>query len=214
MKQMPKPSYLKSIRDLLLVCSICALLGNQVGCSLLDKSMEKSSRKGAIEDSPSAQEKSPTALNQGRRSEATDSSELKEQISLLEKRLDSKKEREQYSKILPWLKNHSEQIEFLKQPNLEKRNQWILKNKLYSRPSSPSPEMKALIGNQDIALGMPADFVIKSWGEPVARDISGNPLNRNERWKYIRTLATSDGYRQEKRFVYFEGGKVVGWETE
>jgi len=30
----------------------------------------------------------------------------------------------------------------------------------------------------------------------------------------LRYVATPDGYRSEKRYVYFESGKVVGWETE
>lgn len=210
-----KSAFQGSFRNIFFVFLISTFLGSQLGCSLIEKSMKKSSRKGPVdEDTSSARAPSPTHSTQGRPTEAADLPELRDQISLLEKRLETKKEKEQYSKILPWFKSNSEQIEFLKQPNLETRNQWILKNKIYTRSNSPSPEMKALIGSQDIALGMPADFVIKSWGEPIARDISGNPLNRNERWKYLRTLATSDGYRQEKRFVYFEGGKVVGWETE
>ncbi len=203
----------RSLRSALLLLSFGGFVLTQAGCSLIEKSMKKSTRKGPLDESSPSYEQTTPSVNSARQAE-TDSPELQNQIFLLERNLESKKEKEQYSKILPWLKDDSERIEFLKQPNLEKRNQWILKNKIYSRSSSPTPEMKTLIGNQDIALGMPADFVVKSWGEPITRDISGNPLNRNERWKYVRTLPTADGYRQEKRFVYIESGKVVGWETE
>lgn len=61
---------------------------------------------------------------------------------------------------------------------------------------------------------MPAEYVKKSWGEPVNIEVSGNPIYRNERWQYNKQVATPQGYKQEKRYVYFEGGRVVGWETE
>jgi hypothetical protein len=61
---------------------------------------------------------------------------------------------------------------------------------------------------------MPQDYVRRSWGEPVNVEISGNPIYKNERWKYQRQVSTAQGFRKETRFVYFEGGRVVGWETE
>jgi hypothetical protein len=71
-----------------------------------------------------------------------------------------------------------------------------------------------LMQSQDIAIGMPMDYVVKSWGDPLIREVSGNPLFKNEKWKYSRSISTQDGFKQEKRTVYFEGGKVVGWETD
>lgn len=172
-------------------------------CTVLEKSMQKSSRSGSFQEQ--------STLNGDPSSEP---SELKSQIQDLERKLETRKEKEQYSKLLPWLRDDQEKIDFLKQPNLEKRNKWALEKKVFARPQYPSPEMKRLIDNQDIALGMPMDYVSKSWGEPSSKDVSGNPLMKNERWRYNRTISSSDGYRQEKRFVYFEAGKVVGWETE
>jgi hypothetical protein len=34
-----------------------------------------------------------------------------------------------------------------------------------------------------------------------------------ERWNYHRFTPGSDGYQKENRVVYFESGRVVGWET-
>lgn len=132
----------------------------------------------------------------------------------MERTLGSKKEREQYSKVLPWLKNDEEKISFLSIPSIEGRQQWINKNNLWSRSQAPQEEIKSLIETQDIAVGMPQDYVRRSWGEPMSVEVSGNPIYKNERWKYQRQVSTAQGFRKETRFVYFEGGRVVGWETE
>lgn len=135
-------------------------------------------------------------------------------VRQLEKRLSARKEKEQYSKILPWVKDDAERIEFLNIPTLEGRQAWILRNKIWERSKTPDSEMKAIIESQDISVGMPMDLVKKSWGEPMTVDISGNPVYKNERWKYQKFVSAPDGYKKETRYVYFEGGRVVGWETE
>jgi hypothetical protein len=181
------------------------------GCSIFEGSLKRSAREDAPIQNSMHQQKSNVGSGF---SETSELSEIKTQIRILEKRLETRKEKEQYSKILPWFSDETEKIDFLKQPNLEAKNRWLLKQKILLRPKSLSAETKSLIDNQDIALGMPSDFVKKSWGEPTAKEVSGNPLNRNERWRYVRSISSSEGFRQEKRYVYFEGGKVVGWETE
>jgi hypothetical protein len=138
----------------------------------------------------------------------------RQSVRNLEKTLNSKKEREQYSKVLPWLRTDQEKATFLSIPTVEGRQQWINKENIWARSQAPQTEMKDLIETQDIAVGMPQDYVRKSWGEPQGVEVSGNPLYKNERWKYQRQVSTSNGYRQETRFVYFESGRVVGWETE
>lgn len=132
----------------------------------------------------------------------------------LEKSLNSKKEKEQYSKVLPWLKNDDEKVSFLSIPSLEGRQQWINSHRIWDRSQAPQAEMKALIETQDIAMGMPQEYVKRSWGDPLSVELSGNPLYKNERWKYQRLSSSPSGYRKETRYVYFEGGRVVGWETE
>ncbi len=147
---------------------------------------------------------------------ADDLHEIKnrQKVRDLERTLGSKKEREQYSKVLPWLKNDDEKAAFLNIPTVEGRQQWINKQNIWARSQAPQAEMKELIETQDIAVGMPQDYVRRSWGEPASIEVSGNPIYKNERWKYQRQVSTSQGYRQETRHVYFESGRVVGWETE
>lgn len=138
----------------------------------------------------------------------------RQKVRELERTLASKKEREQYSKVLPWLKNDSEKVAFLSIPSIEGRQQWINKNEIWGRSQAPQEEIKDLLESQDIAIGMPQAYVKKSWGDPISIEVSGNPIYKNERWKYQRHISTAQGFRQETRYVYFEGGRVVGWETE
>ncbi|MGE5085399.1 MAG: hypothetical protein ACM3MG_03805 [Bacillota bacterium] len=132
----------------------------------------------------------------------------------LERTLSSRKEKEQYSKVLPWLKGDEEKIAFLSVPSIEGRQQWINKNNIWDRSTAPKAEMKEILETQDIAVGMPQDYVRKSWGDPLTIEVSGNPIYKNERWKYERFTTSPEGYRKETRIVYFEGGRVVGWETQ
>lgn len=132
----------------------------------------------------------------------------------LENRLESRKEKEQYSKVLPWLNGDDEKIELLSIPGLEGRQAWINEKGLWKRARSLAPEVKETIDMGDISLGMVQEHVRKAWGEPQQVEVSGNPIYKNERWRYMKHISTPDGYRQESRTVYFEGGRVVGWETE
>lgn len=137
----------------------------------------------------------------------------RKKLRQLERTLDSQKERLQYSKILPWFADDQEKIEFLTIPTIEGRQVWINKNKIWSR-AKDLRYFDDIVESQDIALGMPADYVRKSWGEPTTIESSGNPIYKNERWQYLKQVSTPQGYKQEKRLVYFEGGRVAGWETE
>lgn len=138
----------------------------------------------------------------------------RQQLRRLERNLTSKKEKEQYSKILPWLQSDKEKLSFLSIPSLEGRQLWINSNNIWKRSQIPQKEYKELVDNQDISVGMPLEMVKKSWGEPQSVEISGNPIYKNERWKYLKDIPTTDGFKKETRIVYFEGGRVVGWDTE
>lgn len=140
--------------------------------------------------------------------------EKNQNLKNLERKLDTVREKEQYSRILPWFNNIEEQIEFLQLSGIESRQKWINKTKILSRNNSNSQEVRDLIEAQDISLGMPQEAVKKSWGDPITIEGSGNSLYKNERWRYIKYVPTPNGHRQEKRWVYFESGRVVGWETE
>ena len=136
------------------------------------------------------------------------------QIRSLERQLNTKREKEHYSKLLPWFRNDKEKLQYLHLPNIKEKQKWALDKGIWTRAKKPSRDMKEIMDGGDIAIGMPMDFVLKSWGEPLQREVSGNPLFKNEKWKYSRSLPSAAGYKQERRTVYFEGGKVVGWETE
>ncbi|MBX2988773.1 MAG: hypothetical protein KF802_12835 [Bdellovibrionaceae bacterium] len=138
----------------------------------------------------------------------------KERVRALENRLQSTREKEQYSKILPWLENDAEKIAFLSLPSMTERQDWINQNNLWRRSQSSQDRLRSVVDSGDISIGMPMDLVKKSWGDPQTVEASGNPLYKNERWRYMRYISSPDGYKQERRTVYFEGGRVVGWETE
>lgn len=138
----------------------------------------------------------------------------KAQLKKLENALNVKKEIEQYSKALPWFYSDSERLEFLNLPNFEARSKWLTQQNFSGRAAMVMSEMKDLVEAKDIALGMPMNLVKESWGNPDSVEVSGNPQFKNERWKYNRYVSTPDGYKSERKSVYFEGGRVVGWEVD
>lgn len=156
----------------------------------------------------------PAAAAQVSVTNAAPSQTLRHRVRTLESRLETHRERQQYSKILPWLTSDEEKIEFLSLPDLDQRHYWIQTKQIWKRAQAPDSSVRTMIEKGDISVGMPMDFVRKSWGEPQTVQVSGNPIYRNERWVYSRQVSSPEGYREEKRAVYFEGGRVVGWETE
>lgn len=138
----------------------------------------------------------------------------KNKIRDLEKNLVTQQDKSLYSKLLPWFTSEEEQLSFLRNTDYEEKQKWVMKSRILNRPTELSQRYKRLIDNQDIAIGMPNDIVKKSWGDPLNIETSGNSLFKNEKWRYLRTVSTPDGFKQEKRVVYFEGGRVVGWETD
>lgn len=129
-----------------------------------------------------------------------------------EKYLTDERERKQYYNALPWFKNEDERIEFLYQPGYEARLTWMRKHKFGKRATEVEEDIAEMIDKKDITLGMSQDWVKKSWGAPDLVEVAGNPIYKNERWKYKKYVSSVEGYKLQKRIVYFEGGKVVGWE--
>lgn len=74
--------------------------------------------------------------------------------------------------------------------------------------------LASLMESSDIAIGMEKEDVRGSWGEPDHKWNSGNINLENEKWQYSVPIATPEGYHIEQRVVYFEGGRVIGWETK
>jgi hypothetical protein len=183
----------------LILTALLAL--NGLGCAFISKRTE-------------AREKREYSDANNKAPETSDDQLVNIQIRDYERRLKTQREKELYSKILPWFRDNSEKLDYLSLSTIQEKQDWANNRKIWNRAMNPNDEMKTLIQNQDIAIGMPMDYVMKSWGEPIIRENSGNPLFKNEKWRYVRSLSTPDGFKQEKRTVYFEGGKVVGWETD
>lgn len=186
-----------------------ALIGLLIlsGCSLL----QRSDQSGYSDPQTNARQNLQAIKSSPR---ATANPETRHILKQLENRLSSKKEIEQYSKALPWFKSDSETIDFLRQPTFEARQEWLNRNQFSKRSQLAKSEFQELIQVQDIALGMPQSLVAQSWGEPHSIEVSGQPEFRNERWRYFKYISTQDGFRPEKKTVYFEGGRVVGWDVE
>jgi hypothetical protein len=136
------------------------------------------------------------------------------QVKTLEINLKDDREKRQYYNIMPWLKNDDEKYEFLSKPGYAARQTWLHEKKIGTRTTQIDEDWLDIIEAKDIGLGMPQDFVRKSWGQPDNIEISGNPIYRNERWQYKRFISSAEGYKMQNRIVYFEGGKVAGWEQK
>ncbi len=131
-----------------------------------------------------------------------------------ERSLNNAREKAQYYKYGSLLKDDQERLDFLELGNYEAKQAYLRSMNVGARNQTPPPSIQKAIDNQDITLDMTQEWVRQSWGDPVKVDIAGDPAFKNERWRYIYQQATPDGFRQEKRTVYFEGGRVVGWDAE
>jgi hypothetical protein len=131
----------------------------------------------------------------------------------MESNIESKRDRQQYYSIRGVLRSDNERMAFLALPNYETKQRW-LQNRGYLKEEAAYPENVAkTIEAQDIALGMSRKAVRESWGDPDFVENAGDPMYGYERWNYHRFTPGSDGYQKENRIVYFESGRVVGWET-
>ncbi|MCM2281507.1 MAG: outer membrane protein assembly factor BamE [Bdellovibrionaceae bacterium] len=129
-----------------------------------------------------------------------------------EKELVARKEREQYFRHKPLMRNDRERIEFLNLPSYEARSRWLTARGISASHPKHPVEYQKLIEQNDITLGMTRQAVRDSWGEPELVEVAGNPIYGNERWKYLEEMSSPDGYLTEARIIYFESGRVVGWE--
>jgi hypothetical protein len=178
-------------------------------------SMERSSGSGYSDRSSQQTQSGWSKIDDSgtrRRANEPENVDAKIRLKQLENQLSSKRELEQYSKALPWFKSTEEKIDFLQAGDFEARQNWLNNRDWPGRARRTTMQMQEVVDAQDIALGMPENLVKKSWGEPQNVEVSGNPSFRNQRWRYSKYVSTTDGYKTEQKTVYFEGGKVVGWE--
>lgn len=129
-----------------------------------------------------------------------------------ESRIATKRDKKQYFQVRSALKNDRERLMFLSLPTFEARDRWAQARGLGHQDEVYSDEVAKVIEGNDIALGMSQKGVMESWGDPDMVETAGNALYGYERWKYNRYVSGNEGYQKEMRIVYFEGGRVVGWE--
>lgn len=139
--------------------------------------------------------------------------ETRLQLRRLESKLESQREKRQYYQVKGLMRNDQERMAFLRLPSIEARERWSRNRGLVANEEVHSDETAATIEKNDVSLGMSQRAVTESWGDPDLVEVAGNPVYGNERWRYSRYISSSDGYQKENRIIYFEAGRVVGWET-
>ncbi|MCC7402815.1 MAG: hypothetical protein IT288_00320 [Bdellovibrionales bacterium] len=140
--------------------------------------------------------------------------ESRVRLKRMESEISSSAERKQYYRYRAFMPSDLARMTFLSLPTVEARERWIQKLGVSDDDGQGySEEMAQIIEKNDLIVGMSQKAVSESWGDPDMVEVAGNPLYRNERWKYYKQVSSEDGYRKEMRVIYFEGGRVVGWET-
>lgn len=145
---------------------------------------------------------------------ASEQNEVEDRLELkrMERALQTEREREQYYRYKPLMKNDHQRVEFIQVGSFEGRQRWLRAKGISGAGERLSAETQQLISEQDVALGMTRQAVRQSWGEPDGVEVAGNPIYGNERWSYTHTTASTEGFNAEKRTIYFESGVVVGWD--
>lgn len=138
--------------------------------------------------------------------------ETRVKLKRAESRISTKREKKQYYGLRSSLKGDRERLAFLSLPTFEARERWAQSRGIGNGDEKHSDEVAQIIEANDISLGMSQKSVMESWGDPDAVETAGNPLYGYERWRYNRYVSGNEGYQKEVRVVYFEGGRVVGWE--
>jgi len=149
------------------------------------------------------------ALNEKERARLEDRIRLKR----LESQIEAKRDQKQYYSVRGAIPSDRERIQFLSLPSYESKQRWLQNHGYGKEETSYSDGVAKTIEAHDISLGMSQKAVRESWGDPDMVENAGNPMYGYERWNYYRFTASSDGYNKENRIVYFESGRVVGWET-
>lgn len=83
------------------------------------------------------------------------------------------------------------------------------------RPATAAnPDSQAQIDLSDnVTLGMSMKRVRKLWGNPQEVDTAGDSILGNQRWIYFDGLSSHYSIRKPSQLVYFEKGRVAGWEN-
>ncbi|OQW47221.1 MAG: hypothetical protein A4S09_15625 [Proteobacteria bacterium SG_bin7] len=152
----------------------------------------------------------------GRPSAKSDDPQLDARITLnrLERQISTKNEKALYYKYKPYIPDDNARIDFLRTQSYEAKSEWLRRKKITTEVFEYPKIIQDLINNNDICLGMTRQAVQESWGEPDVKEVAGDPMYGNERWKYSTSVSTENGFNQETRYVFFDGGLVSGWEKQ
>lgn len=110
----------------------------------------------------------------------------------------------QYERYKNRLVTTSEKIYFLKLSPHDRKEYLISRGFMDMSRSPASVAVSRYTSTSGLSAGMSKDDVMGSWGKPTRVEIAGNPSFQNERWLY-----NADG---ASKYIYFESGKVEGWE--
>jgi hypothetical protein len=191
--------------------SACSLLSpNRRGIYDADEDLAQYYREKRGEERTRAR----TQLGRSPASIKSDDPQLDNRITLnrMERMIPTKNEKALYYKYKPYIPGDDGRIEFLRQPSYEAKSEWLRRRKITTDVFEYPKPIQDIINNSDICLGMTRQAVHESWGEPDLKEVAGDQMYGNERWKYSTTVSTESGFNQETRYVYFDGGLVSGWE--
>jgi hypothetical protein len=111
-----------------------------------------------------------------------------------------------YEQYKSKFKTTSEKIYFLKLSNYERRD--YLDSRGWLKPEAKANhtplEERFGVRATTVSMGMSKADVMNTFGRPSRVEVAGNPSNENERWLYSVNGAT--------KYIYFESGRVEGWE--
>lgn len=133
-------------------------------------------------------------------------------LNRMEKQIPTKNEKALYYKYRPYIGDDNARTEFLRVPGYEAKSEWLRRRKITTEVFEYPKVIQDIINNNDICVGMTRQAVQESWGEPDMKEVAGDPMYGNERWKYTTSVSGENGFNQETRYVYFDGGVVSGWE--
>jgi len=134
-------------------------------------------------------------------------------LNRLEGRLTRDKVRKQYYHYKPMIRNDNERIQFLRIPTYEGRERYANSRNLVKSFNNFDDGTLKMIEQNDIAVGMNQQAVRESWGDPDAVNVAGNEIYGNQAWSYTKMVSSDDGYTKQHRVIYFENGRVIGWES-
>ncbi len=135
--------------------------------------------------------------------------ESRDELRAREENLRPGLERRQYDNFRAYL-TERERLEFLRLPTLEAREKYMQNKGAIGTAATVS---NYTASNPSVRLGMGKKTVKDMLGEPDQVEFAGSPVYGNERWQYTVESSNERGFQKKTRVIYFEGGRVVGWQT-